>query len=166
MKKYLAIILTLISFQSQALTGDGEAKINMIKPLTLTQTQSVDFGNIAVDGAGVVYLSGKTYHEKIYCSGFNSHSCPSLGTRGLFLISGKEKTSVSLSIVRGGILANENGDIVTFSPEINTENTTLNYKGERVIKVGGTISLSGNETAGEYSTLNSGGSPYQINVIY
>ncbi|MHA1540752.1 MAG: DUF4402 domain-containing protein [Alphaproteobacteria bacterium] len=164
--KIFLLLFCLISVNAFAETKDGDAKINMIQPLTLIQTQVVDFGDIATDGAGTVYMSGTRYNPIINCSGFDSHSCPKQGTHGLFLISGKRKTSVSLSIVNNGILANENGAVLTFVPELSKTITALNWKGERKIKVGGTIDLDGNQDAGDYSTTNSGGVPFQISVVY
>ncbi len=164
MKKYLAIILTLISFQSKALIGEGEAKINMIQPLTLTQKKSVDFGNVSIDGAGIIYISPKD--KKISCSNFVSSSCPASGEIGEFEISGRKKTSVFLSVSQNGILAHANGATLTFIPELKDYTITLKNHGEGKVKVGGTISLLGNEDSGEFLTSNSGGIPYQINVIY
>ncbi len=164
--KLFLLLFCLISVNVFAETKDGEARINMIQPLTFIQTQTVDFGDIATDGAGTVYMSGTRYHARITCSGFDSHSCPSQGIHGLFLISGKKKTSVSLSVDNNGILANENGAVLTFVPELSKTITALNWRGERKIKVGGTIDLDGNQDAGDYSTTSSGGVPFQISVVY
>ncbi len=145
-------------------TADGEARINMIRPLTLLQTQSINFGDIAVDGGGVigmVQVSGA-----MTCHGFVSHSCPATGTTGEFTISGKSNTSVAISITANAEMTHTDSSSLTFYPSLSSSSITLDGNGEGSLSIGGFVSLTGKESAGEYSTTNNDGTPYQINIVY
>ncbi len=173
MKKILKLSLIAMFASSSAYSvvgndplssAEGDARINMIRPLTLLQSQSINFGDVAVDGGGVigmVQVSGA-----ITCHGFRSHSCPATGITGEFSISGKSNTSVAISITANATMTHTDATSLTFYPSLSSTSMTLDGEGKGDLSIGGFISLTGMESAGEYSTNNSGGVPYQINVVY
>ncbi|MHA1540715.1 MAG: DUF4402 domain-containing protein [Alphaproteobacteria bacterium] len=169
MKKLLGVSLLALttmfgSNAAEAVSADGEARINMIQALTLTQTQSINYGDTAVDGAGTVNMAHSS--GAITCSGFNSHSCPATGTTGAFSVSGKSNTSVAVSVTSNATMSHSDSSTLTFIPSLSSTSVTLDGSGAGNISVGGAVALTGTESAGEYSTTNSGGVPYQINVVY
>ncbi len=169
MKKILGVSLFALTVMMgsnavEAVTADGEARINMIQALTLTQTQSINYGDVAVDGAGAVNMAHSS--GAIACSGFTSHSCPATGSTGEFSVAGKSNVSVAVSVSTNATMAHADSSTLTFVPSLSSTSVTLDGNGGGNVSVGGAVALTGTESAGEYSTTNSGGTPYQINVVY
>ncbi len=51
---FLALTVMFGTNVVKAASADGDARIDMVQPLSITQHESVDFGTVAVDGAGSI----------------------------------------------------------------------------------------------------------------
>ncbi|MBN2676225.1 MAG: DUF4402 domain-containing protein [Alphaproteobacteria bacterium] len=146
-----------------AATTTGEAHVNMITPLSVEQTQGVDMGDIALDGPGSLQLN---YDDTMWCS--DAYVCSGNVKSGVFQVSGKEGEQVFISIASDATLVRNGGsETLTFIADPGRSNLILNADPAlNKFEMGGEVYFTGNEVAGFYSTENSGGIPFVVNVIY
>ncbi len=158
---FLALTVMLGTNAVEAVQADGDARIDMVQPLAIVQVGSVDFGSVAVDGAGEIAMS--TIDGAISCTGFTSASCPATGSLGAFDVTGKTSSIVNITSTNA-TLANIDASTLTFVPA-HVASATLDASG-MPFAVGGSIALTGTESAGEFNTTNAGGVPYVITAVY
>ncbi|MBN2675928.1 MAG: DUF4402 domain-containing protein [Alphaproteobacteria bacterium] len=172
MKKLLGVslvaMMTLLgSTAVEAATAEGEARINVITPLSIEETASVDFGDVAMDTGTSGTISIAAADGAITCP--STYICAGSGTVGSFTINGKADEVVTVSIDDEADLyvAGQGATALHFVPTLSTSTPTLT-SGTATITVGGSIAVNGDEPAGDYSTTNTteGGSAYALSVVY
>ncbi|MHA1541011.1 MAG: DUF4402 domain-containing protein [Alphaproteobacteria bacterium] len=168
MKKILGMSLLALTVMIgtnavEAVDADGDARIDMVQPLSIAQTASVDFGTVAVDGAGSIAMTSAG-GAQISCTGFTSASCPATGTDGLFTLTGKASTLVNITSTNA-TLENADASTLTFVPAHATD-VTFDASGDATIDVGGSIALLGTESSGEFNTTIGEGVPYVVTAVY
>lgn len=170
--KILFTLFTLISLKVNAATGTGEVQTVLANPLTVTNTQDINFGTIAIDpAAGTQVVSINPSSEAITCP--PTYVCSESGARGRIRIDGAPSTIVNFSIEGElAILSDGLGNTLIFDPVLQTGTDTwlntisLTQTGVINTSIGGSITFTGNETAGTYSSRNAGGSGYTFTVNY
>lgn len=180
MKKILFPIALLLASNVFAATGTGHARAELSAPLSVTNTQDVNFGTIAIDpGAGSQNVS-YTNQSGITCpSGYVCSGTPQLG---IAQISGAPDSSLSVSIAEGMTVLSNGDKTINFDPYFtwysyayssgggsgNIHNKTFSQNPATSIelRIGGTLYFTGSEDAGTYSSRTAGGSGYQITVNY
>ncbi|MBN1784031.1 MAG: DUF4402 domain-containing protein [Alphaproteobacteria bacterium] len=173
-KTALFVIMAIFSSTSTfAATGSGEAKAQLTNPLSIEQTAYiVDFGTVAIDpsaGTQTVSITAsstpvRTCPPSYVCSGGPIRA-------GNFLIKGLKYTPVYLDISGStAILSDGAGNTLVFDPDFlgpsDTRATSLDGAGRKYENIGGSITFTGSEPAGTYSSSNAGGTGYQVNVVY
>lgn len=163
----LGLILSSGAF---AATGTGHAQAELSTPLTVTNTQNIDFGTVAIDpaaGPQTITLNSGT-GDTVECPA--SYVCGS-GQPGLITITAQQYANINISIVgQTATLSDGAGNTLVFDPKFpdgtdlwtnQTMSTTSTTR-----PVYGSISFTGNEPAGVYNTTNAGGSGYVVTVNY
>ncbi|MBN2675930.1 MAG: DUF4402 domain-containing protein [Alphaproteobacteria bacterium] len=170
MKKLLLItIITLLrSTAVDAATATGDAHVNMITSLSLSEEQSVDFGDVAMDGPGIVTMQP---NGTVLCP--SAYLCPGPVMVGQFTVTGKPSEVVEIQVDESAMLSALYGkgvsapyNMAPFTPILSDSSVELDLNGEATFTVGGSVELDGSEQAGEFSTTKSYGAPYQLSVIY
>ncbi|MBN2676222.1 MAG: DUF4402 domain-containing protein [Alphaproteobacteria bacterium] len=168
-KLFLGVLFTFGSLSSiHAATTTGEAHVNMITPLSIEETQSIDFGDVAIDGPGTLSMDSS---GNISCP--SAYICGGTVISASFTISGKENTEVSITTNGSTARLAYNGlglDSLLFTPVLSTDGTggslTLDESGSGIITAGGSITFTGSEKAGTYISNHVNGWGYQIDIIY
>ncbi len=136
MKKIiLSAAIAAFSFSGlvSAASITGNANVNIISALSITETTEIDFGNIAaVDGTCTMDAAGSL-------SGSNADlNCTGTATPATFTLSGEAAEAVDMSVTAGPAVGG-----VTFNPVIEGASTvTLDGSGGAAITVRGSLSLS------------------------
>jgi hypothetical protein len=130
---------------ANAATASAFANAEILAPLVVTKTADLDFGTVAVNGAGTVTLDaadGKTCSGTLICSGGS--------TSAAFHIDGAALSNVTIST--GSIVALTSGaNSMTLSNlSISNSAFALDGTGDGDFKVGGQIAVAANQAAGSY----------------
>lgn len=132
---------------ANAATASANADAVILAPLTVTNTDNLDFGTIAVNGAGTVSIaadgSARNCSANLVCSGTYSEAS--------FDIDGAP--SVNVSIGYSGITTLTSGaNSMVLSNLSNTAGGTLalDGSGEGSVGVGGDLAVAANQAAGTY----------------
>ncbi|MBN2779624.1 MAG: DUF4402 domain-containing protein [Alphaproteobacteria bacterium] len=155
----------------EAATGSGHVQTELSQPLSVAETQTIDFGTIEIDpSAGPQTVSMNARYEDITCPA--TYVCQASGTQGLITTSGLDNQLFHISLSGSvAILSDGQGNILTFDPffwnELEEKNTYIPSGNTSTFEwIGGTLSFTGDEPAGTYSSSNAGGSPYVVTVNY
>ena len=134
-KIVLSAAVAAFSFSGVALAASvtGNANVNIIPALSITESTEIDFGNIAaVDGTCTMDAAGSL-------SGSNPDlNCTGTATPATFDLSGEAAEAVDMSVTAGPAV-----DGVSFNPVIEGATTVLlNGSGAAAVTVRGNIVLS------------------------
>ncbi|MBN1784033.1 MAG: DUF4402 domain-containing protein [Alphaproteobacteria bacterium] len=165
MKKLFFIFTLLVSSNSFAATGSGHAQAELSTPLSISNSVQLNFGTIAIDpgsGGQVLWIG---ISDNIACPA--TYVCTGSPQTGHLIIQGAPSSLVNVSVVSNAVLSDGNGNTLIFVPNIGggTEKT-LSESGSLDIAYNGTISFTGSEVIGTYSSSNAGGSGFQVTAIY
>ena len=135
-------------------TGSASAICN--KPITVSQTQQMSYGNIAPKmGGGTVTISSAGIVSAPGGFAVSGGSAP-----GKFHVTGKKNCAVSISFIAGSLFgpgaAMQIGNFTTDAGA----NPTLNNVGTLDFDVGGDLVVNANQAGGPYS------GSYTVTVIY
>ena len=169
MKKLLATsvvaIMAVLSTGARAEStaeGHGDAKAKLATGVSVTQKQEMDFKTLtrtSVDVAGEVVLAADTG----VITTPTGVSSSGTGDSGVMTISGAPNTEIATIEYEDAVLNDGNGNELTVSIQ-GPASTTLAADGKADIKLGGTLTLNGQEPDGDYTTAN--GTSYKVTVTY
>ena len=173
MKKLVKISLVLVamiafgatSFAQQQATAHVSTDARIIAPITITGTQSLEFGDIAVGtsgGTATVATDGTTGTT-------GDVSLPTAGGgasrhNAIFTVGGLANATYSITLTNSSITLTSganNMSVGTFVTDP-TPTGTLDASGAQVINVGGTITVSGSQAEGTYTNAQD----LEITVAY
>jgi hypothetical protein len=149
---------------SESIQGTSNAEI--LQSISVTEDAEMNFGRIFPNGNSGTASIPKT-SDTITC--VSGGTCTGTVTRGQFSISGSANIDVSISYV-DGVLSDGSGNTMALDIESatvdNDTTKTLDASGDATVYIGGILSITSSQIAGSYSTSNSGGTPYTVNVNY
>lgn len=153
--------------RNRSVRSSGRADTFVITPLTLSPGLNMDFGQIASGSSGGAITLDATSGTRIVTSGnADVVSGGTPGTPGTFTIQGNTGLSFNVSYGNGLLTDASGGNGITISNFTDTTAAMILTGGADTFSVGATITLTGSQPAGSYSTANPGGSPYTITVNY
>ena len=145
----------------------GVADSFSITPLTLTPGVSMDFGQISSGTAGGTIILNETSGARSVSAGdADVVSNAVAGTPGAFTITGDVGMAFNVSYVDGVLTDASGGNPITIGAFTDTTATLILTGGVDSFSVGASLTLTGSQPAGNYSTSNPGGVPYSITVNY
>ncbi|UCB55241.1 MAG: DUF4402 domain-containing protein [Thiotrichales bacterium] len=143
-----ALSAGIYSASTLAASVTSTANATVIAPMTIGETQALDFGDIAEDGTGgTVALDASTGARTP--GGGASASAGGGDQRGIYAITGVAGKTYSISIP--GINLTGPGGATMSVVFTNDAALTIPGAGSDNIGVGGTITLGAGQTAGNYS---------------
>lgn len=170
MKKILFPIALLLASNVFAATGTGHAQAELSQPLTVENTQNINFGTISIDpGAGTQTVS-LTNSSVVTCPA--SYSCSGGAHWGLIKVKGAQDQIVNVNMIGStATLSDGSGNTITLDPWFSTggdeyTKSLSSISGELNMGIYASITFTGNEVAGTYSSTNAGGSGYTVTVNY
>jgi len=140
-----------------AATATGTATAEILTTLTLTATRSLDFGQVAVNGAGTldVTSAGSTCSALLVCTG--------TATTATFDVTGSAGSAYGATVPAGSItLTSLGGDTMTvdnFAADYPVGTTLVG--GASSFEVGGRLNVGASQPAGVYSGTFSVSVEYQ-----
>lgn len=153
-----AAMAAMVSTGANAATETATATVEILAPVTLTQTAGLDFGIVAagtVAGTATIGIGGNT----ATCS--LGLACVGTSSRGVFDVVGADTTTVLISVdasttLSNGTPADDMG--LTLDPSV----TSIVADGTaQTFYVGGVLSIAGNQTAGTYTGTYDVSAEYQ-----
>ena len=127
----------------------------------------MDFGQISSGSAGGTIILNETSGARSVGSGdADVVSNATAGTPGTFTIQGDIGLTFNVSYVNGMLTDPAGSNAMTISGFTDTTAAITLTGGADPFSVGATLTLSGSQPAGNYSTANPGGVPYSITVNY
>ncbi|MBN1783507.1 MAG: DUF4402 domain-containing protein [Alphaproteobacteria bacterium] len=149
----------------------GHAQAELSNPLTVSNGWTdLKFGTIAIDPAAGPQTVSIGVGNVVTCP--PTYVCSGSPVVGSINVTGAPKYILRCSALSGSIatLDNGSGDTIIFYPKIwtGTETHTMTLSGSGTLGFGiiGSIDLTGNEPAGNYTTRQGSGSGYQVTVNY
>lgn len=136
-KIILTAAVAAFSFSGAALaaTVTGNANVNIIPALSITETTEIDFGNIAaVDGTCTMDATGVLTGSGPNAADLN---CTGSQTPATFTISGEDGEVVDVSVTAGAAVGG-----VTFNPVIDGSTSPTLALGVAAVTVRGSIDLA------------------------
>jgi Mat/Ecp fimbriae major subunit len=131
---------------ANAATADANATAVILAPVTVTKTADLDFGTIAVGTSGatvaVSTAGARTCGTGLVCSGATSAAA--------FTVSGVTGQTVSVSLP-GSVSLTSGAN--TMSATLTSSAASIVLDGTDAFTVGGTLTVSGTQAAGNYSGL-------------
>jgi len=137
-----------MSSAAHAATASSDAQALILEALQITNTEPLDFGDIAVNGAGTVVVaadgSGATCSVNLVCAGNDQPAS--------FDLEGAANLDVSISL---GSIVNLTGPGAPMTLSLLTSSegasTTLDAGGLGSFDVGGTLTVNAGQVAGWYT---------------
>jgi hypothetical protein len=169
--KKVALVVTMAGLSTSLYavdTADGTATATVVAPITVAENTAMSFGDIAVGvGGGTVVLAntggGRTP------SGDVEVLATTAGTSAVFDVTGLNGATYSISYTQDAILSDGSGNsmtaLATSFTDSNSGTGSIGAAGDS-FSVGATLTVTGGQAPGSYSTANVGGQPYQVTVNY
>lgn len=161
-----AILSTLSStfFYKKAYSAfterEGHGDFNIYESMEWTEADDVDFGTINMDPAGgnvsIDYTDGSISCGVHDCSTGLPHD------RGRFYVTDAPPSPTCTFTYTNGTLS-DGTNTITFTP---SGPSSQNVSTSPNIYVGGTLAIQAGQPEGDYSTGNTGGSPYTITAAF
>jgi Mat/Ecp fimbriae major subunit len=133
---------------AQAATASASATAKVLTQVTVTKASDLDFGTIAIGTGGgdvsVGYTNNRTCNPGLVCS--------ATVTSGKFNIAGAASQNVGVS-VDTTVTLNRVGGGASMTANLTSSNATLalSATGAATFAVGGDLTVSSTQTAGDYS---------------
>jgi hypothetical protein len=141
---------------ANAATASATADAVILAPLTVTNTDNLDFGTVAVNGAGTVAVSSggtRTCSANLVCSGTPSAAA--------FTVAGAASVNVSIGYQNITTLTSGANSMVLSNLSNSAGGTlALNGSGAGAFTVGGDLAVAANQAAGTYQ------GSFQVVVLY
>jgi Mat/Ecp fimbriae major subunit len=143
-----AAAIAMVSTGANAAQVTATAEVEILAPVTLSETAGLDFGIVAAGlSAGTVTIG--TGANTAGCSA--GLACVGTSSRGVFSVTGADTTTVVITVDASTTLSNgtpADDMTVTLTPSV----TTLAANGApQTFYVGGVLAVAGSQTAGTYT---------------
>lgn len=151
---------------ANAASQNGNATAEVVTPITVTETQVLNFGQFAVGTAGGAVIMSDS---GAISAGADIDLLGSSGAQqGTFTILGQANKAIAVSVLGAATLSDGSASPNTMglTASATTPPSVLDASGVATLNVGGVLSVVGNQAPGTYSTANAGGSPYSVTVNY
>jgi len=142
-----ALLAVTPAVGARAATITAPAKVKVVKPLTFTAKQNLDFGQILLSGTGTVSLSGTGV---VSCG--SGLTCSGAPLPAIFNVSGTNGNVVRITAYASDLTNASDGSTLRFTP-IAPASVTLTNSGApgKDFNVGGSITISSTTTDGVYT---------------
>jgi hypothetical protein len=148
----LAAVATVVATPAVAqvaATPKATARVNVVKPLTLTAEQNLDFGTVIVTGDSTVSISPGGVGT---CGAAIDVTCDFTGAQAArYRVTGSNNQQVTIN-TPGSNLTRVGGGAISFTPTVVSNTVTLPNSGAtgETFNVGGSIALLASLPAGVY----------------
>jgi hypothetical protein len=145
---------------SAATTATGNANAEILETLIVEEMVELDFGQIAVNGAGTVVVDSSATPTDLCTGGL---ICAGTKARGVFRVTGTGDVQIVAQVLEASVPLTGPGPDMTLDtftlgwPNGNTLDATT---GQRSFQVGGTLHVAAGQTAGLYT------GQYTVSVEY
>ncbi len=140
-----------ISFGQSSATANANAGANILKPIAITKTQNLDFGDIISQTTGFTVI--------VTTAGTRSASnataiLTAVGKQATFSVTGQESQSFKVTLPADGVVSIESGEnsmnITDFDHNLG-ENPALDGTGKATLNVGAVLNVGATQAAGVYT---------------
>ncbi|HOF76247.1 MAG TPA: DUF4402 domain-containing protein [Bacteroidales bacterium] len=140
-----------ISFGQSSATANANAGANILKPIAITNTQDLDFGDIISQTTGFTVI--------VTTAGTRSASnataiLTAVGKQATFSVTGQESQSFKVTLPADGVVSIESGEnsmnITDFDHNLG-ENPALDGTGKATLNVGAVLNVGATQAAGVYT---------------
>ena len=157
MKKFflaIAVVLALvvskdIFAQQVPVSSQINAKGTVITHITVSSTQDLDFGNDIVAGVATTVDKEASNAGKFLLAGQPNRQISIAFTLPTSLINGSSTMPITFSTTDAGYIVN-NGSVSAFDPAV-SKNASFGTNGAMEIVLGGTVTPSATQEAGQYT---------------
>lgn len=147
-------------------TSGGVAEAFSITPLTLTAGVAMDFGKVASGLAGGTIILDTSGARSVGSGDADIIGDATAGVPGTFTLQGDAGLAFSISYGNGALTDLAGGNAIIISGFTDTTAALTLTGNADPFSVGATLTLSGSQPEGDYSTANPGGAPYVVTVNY
>ena len=143
----LAAAVSFGSAASAATTATATASAEILSTLTVTNTQGLDFGQVAVNGAGTVRVTGAGL---VTCSA--SLVCTGTRQTANFNVTGTSGVALNTSVTTASVTLSSGANTMTLNNfDIYYPNGNSLVAGASTFSVGGTLNVGASQAAGLYA---------------
>lgn len=166
--KFYPLLFILIGFTSIAFaqtTGNADANLNIIIPISITNDTELNFGNILASGSqGNVIVAFNGTRTRSGGATFISSS-PGTVSAAQFTVNGQVNATYSITLPNNSAVkltkpGGTNMTVRQFKHSLGSTTPKLNSAGTQVFTVGATLRVNANQSPGFYS------STFNITVAY
>jgi hypothetical protein len=143
-------------------TANGTATATVVAPITVTENFPMNFGDIAVGTVGGTVILATDGTRSVTGDVDAVSSTP--GTAATFNVTGVAGAAYTIGY-GAGTLTDGGVNSMAVNGFSDTSTGTL-AGGSELISVGATLTVTGSQVPGSYSTANAGGTPYTVTVNY
>ena len=146
----------MISSAANAATVSATAKVDILAPVTLTQTAGLDFGVVAAGAAAGTVTLPNSSNVRTCSAGL---ACVGAAQRGTFDVVGANGYTVAITVAASTSLT---GPGTAMALALNPSATTVAATGTaQTFYVGGTLTVGAAQTAGTYTGTYNVSANYQ-----
>ena len=161
----IAILFSGVSVISSAqVTATATATSTIVKPIGITKTVDMNFGNVAINSTtpGTVVLAPAG--TRTSTPGVTLPATPGTVTAAEFNVTGENNYTFSITLPSTSheIKSGSNTMSVTDFTSTPTPTGTLSATGSATVKVGATLNVSAGQAAGTYTSVT----PFEVTVNY
>ena len=157
MKKYFLAIAVVIALtvskdifaQQVPVTSQINAKGTVITHITVSSTRDLDFGNDIVAGVATTVSKTAETSGKFLLSGQPNRQISIAFTLPTNLLNGENTMPIAFSTTDAGYIVNSN-PISAFDPSV-SKNASFGTNGAMEVYLGGTVTPSSTQVAGQYT---------------
>ena len=145
---------------------NGVVEALAITPLTLTSGVAMDFGEVASGLAGGTIVLNTSGARSVGSGDVDIIGDSTSGVPGTFTVQGDAGLAFSISYANGALTDSGGGNSIIISSFTDTAAALTLTGNADPFSVGATLTLTGSQPEGNYSTANPGGVPYVVTVNY
>jgi hypothetical protein len=142
----------------QTASAEASSKVQIIKAISITKQQDIDFGNIAVGSSNAIVRMNLDNTRTVVSGEVTLPSSSGTVTSGAFEVSGESGYSYTISLTPSTITLQSGSNTITLDNFLSNPlpaNGQLGSNGKQNIFVGGNLNINANQPAGSYvSTAN------------
>ncbi len=172
----LGIFLSAESFCFAQSAADASASVTIVTPITISQTDNLIFGNISIPVSSGSASTGSTVTTPV--SGVITQTGSSTLSQGSgttatasFNVTGQASSAYSVTLPATTVTLSNGSDVMTASTFTTTTSSVagtvpltsaLSNTGNDVVKVGASLNVNANQSAGLYTAAN----PFTVTINY
>jgi hypothetical protein len=145
----ISVLVTVPMAGAQAATVTAQANVKVLKPLTFSSKQDLDFGRIILGGTGTKTVSVSNTGVLTCAAGF---TCSGATRPAIFNVTGSNGEVVRIFAAPSDLINATNGSTIRFTPTAPASVTLINSGNPGLdFNVGGSIAIPSTATDGVYS---------------